>query len=387
MAMGQDDTGDPWSVTEKDLRQQMRSLRSSGESAVVATVAAVEGSAYRRPGAKMLVSTGGENFGAVTAGCLEDPIVEFATEVLDAESPRLKEFDLMDDDGTWGLGLGCNGVIDLFLEPLDASWDRPLTELADRRPVTVLTVVESDHGTMPVGSRVVFDDAGTPHDATGRESIPDRVLDGLDTAIEQVHGTSETRTESAEVDGGRVTVMVDGLEPVSDLLLVGSQNDLHPLVRLAAEAGFHVTIHSPRGAVDESTFPKADVVTTGHPSSLPDSVMADERTYAVVMTHNLVDDRLALETLLRETDVPYVGLMGPCERFEEIRDELDRNGAPLTQSEFDRVSTPVGLDLGGGEPVEIGLSIVSEVLAVSNGRDGGRLRDRNGPIHTRVSDE
>jgi xanthine dehydrogenase accessory factor len=139
--------------------------------------------------------------------------------------------------------------------------------------------------------------------------------------------------------------------------------------------------------VDESTFPEADAVTTGHPSSLPDSVRADERTYAVVMTHNLVDDRLALETLLRETDVPYVGLMGPCERFEEIRNELDRNGAPLTQSEFDRVSTPVGLDLGAGEPVEIGLSIVSEVLAVSNGRGGGRLRDRNGPIHTRVTDE
>jgi xanthine dehydrogenase accessory factor len=385
--MEQDGTGDPWSVTEKDLREQMRSSRLSGEPAAVATIAAVEGTAYRRPGAKMLVSTGEDNFGAVTAGCLEDPVVEFATEVLDRGTPRLETFDLTDDDGTWGLGLGCNGVIDLFLEPLDASWDRPLTELAARRPVTVLTVVESDHGPLPVGSRVVLGDDGTSRGVAARKSVPDGVTDALDTAVQQIHGTSQTQTARAVVDGTPVTVMVDGLEPVTDLLLVGSQNDLRPLVRLAAQVGFRVTVHSPRGAVDESTFPEADTVTTGHPSSIPDSVEADERTYAVVMTHNLVDDRFALETLLEETDVPYVGLMGPCDRFGEIRDELDRNGTSLTKSELDRVSTPVGLDLGGGEPAEVALSVVSEVLAVSNGRGGGRLQDRNGPIHTRLIDE
>jgi len=127
-------------------------------------------------------------------------------------------------------------------------------------------------------------------------------------------------------------------------------------------------------------------VTTGHPSTLAESVAVDEHTYAVVMSHNLVDDRIALETLLTETDVPYVGLMGPRERFDDLRESMVEDGVTLSESGLDRLSTPVGLDLGGGEPLEVALSIVSEVLAVSNERTGGRLRDREGPIHSRVMD-
>ena len=102
------------------------------------------------------------------------------------------------------------------------------------------------------------------------------------------------------------------------------------------------------------------------------------------MSHNLLDDTLALESVLTDTSVPYVGLMGPRERFDEIRETLAEDGTELTREQIARVSTPVGLDLGGGTPMQIALSIVSEVLAVSNGRSSGRLRDREGPIHERA---
>jgi xanthine dehydrogenase accessory factor len=377
---------DPWSMTEKDLREQLRTLRRNGTDAAVVTVADVEGSAYRRPGAKMLVPAGGDTVGAVTAGCLEDPVAELATTVIEERTPRLEVFDLMDsDDDSWGLGLGCNGIIDVFVEPLDASLDRALTTLADGDPATVVTVVEST-GDPPVGSRIAIGAGGTRHELPDRDRIPAHVLDHVADTIDELHGTGETRTIEVDADGASVTVLVDSLQPLSELLLFGSQNDLPPLARLAADVGFRVTVHSPRGAVDESTFPHADAVTTGHPSTLAESVAVDEHTYAVVMSHNLVDDRIALETLLTETDVPYVGLMGPRERFDDLRESMVEDGVTLSESGLDRLSTPVGLDLGGGEPLEVALSIVSEVLAVSNERTGGRLRDREGPIHSRVMD-
>ncbi|ELZ19965.1 xdhC family protein [Halosimplex carlsbadense 2-9-1] len=385
--MTEDAAGDPWRVTEKDFRAQVRTSRRTGRAAAVVTVATVEGSAYRRPGAKMLVPADGGTVGAVTAGCLEDPVVDLAREVIEAGRPRLETFDLMDSgDDSWGLGLGCNGVIDLLVEPLDASLDHPLATLADGEPSTVLTVVDSADD-RHVGNRLVVDPDGTRREVSDREPVPGAVRDAVAGTVDRLHGTGEARTVAVETDGGSTTVLVDSLQPLAELLIFGSQNDLPPLAGLAADVGFRVSVHSPRGAVDEGTFPSADAVTTGHPSTVADSVRADEHTYAVVMSHNLVDDRIAVETLLTETGVPYVGLMGPRARFEELRESMAEGGEPLPQSALDRLSTPVGLDLGGGEPMEIALSVVSEVLAVSNGREGGRLRDHDGPIHPRMSDE
>jgi len=384
--MGEDAAEDPWSVTEKDLRERLRRLRETGTEAAVVTVAAVDGSAYRRPGAKMLVPADADSIGAVTAGCLEGPVVDIATEVMDEGAPRLEVFDLLDSgDDSWGLGLGCNGVIDVFVEPLDASLDRALATLADGEPVTLVTVVEST-GDPPVGSRTAIGLDGTRRDVADRDPVPAEVLDSVAETTEAVHGTGGTRTVEVAVEGDSATLLVDSLQPLSELLLFGSQNDLPPLARVADDVGFRVTVHSPRGAVDDATVPHADTVRTGHPSTVAESVRVDDHTYAVVMSHNLVDDRIAVETLLTETDVPYVGLMGPRSRFEELRDSMAEDGVTLSPSALDRLSTPVGLDLGGGEPLEIALSVVSEVLAVSNGRAGGRLRDRDGPIHPRVTD-
>lgn len=362
---------DPWSATKKDVRE---ALRESGAEATVATVAAVEGSAYRRPGAKMLVTPAGVTTGAVTAGCLEDPIVDICGSVRRTGRSRTERFDLTESDETWGLGLGCNGVIDLLVEPRDDSWTPVLSALRDEDPITVVTVVESATETA-VGNRVVISGEQTLA-VPDREPIPSSCTRRAEETIEQVTGTGRTSTVSVD----DTTLLVDGLTPIPELLLFGSQSDLGPLVTLGSQAGFRVSVHSPRGGVDESTIPHADDVRTDHPSTVAPGT-ADEHTYAVVMSHNLVDDRLAVETLLRETDVPYVGVMGPRDRFDRLHDGLVRDGVALTPAELERVAAPVGLDLGGSTPTDIALSIISEVVAVHNGREGGRLREQTGPIH------
>lgn len=371
----------PWSATAPEVHDALVTYRDADEPAVVASVVAVDGSAYRRPGARMLL-TDESSLGTITAGCLEGTMAELAAEVTAAGEPRVETFDLMDDD-SWGLGLGCNGIIDVLLEPLDKSWDPALAELQSRRPVAILTAIESSDPAVAVGDRTTLILDGS-RASPRRTALPERTVDALTKQAVEMARTGRTGTEIVETDGGTIHLVVDGIEPPPELLLFGSQNDIHPVASQGRSAGFRVTVASARGArSDLSDFPAAHGVKVVRPPDLPDLVETSERTYVVLMSHNLVDDRLALEALLSETDLPYVGLMGPRDRFEELREASEYR---FSSVDLDRIATPVGLDLGGGSPSQIGLSIVAEVLAVHNEREGGRLRDREGPIHERIDE-
>ncbi|USZ78346.1 XdhC family protein (plasmid) [Halorussus vallis] len=349
----------------------------------------------------MAIPVDGESLGAVTAGCLEGPVADIGREVVESDAPTVETFDLTDDgDDAWGLGLGCNGVIDVLVEPLDGSLRAPLDHLDDVRPVAVLTAV-CETESVPVGARATLtvDDEEDENDAAGgdrawsppagtgaadaRPALPADVVASLRERALEFAAAGKSQTVRVETEDGDLSVFVDGLEPVAELLLFGNQNDVHPVARLGREAGFRVTVASARGGrADADAFPHADRVVATHPTDIDEVLEDPERTYAVLMSHNFLDDRLALQTLL-ETDVPYVGLMGPRKRFEQLRDDLNDDGVALSEADLARIATPVGLDLGGGEPGQIALSVVAEAVAVSNGRDGGRLADRKGPIHPR----
>ncbi len=168
------------------------------------------------------------------------------------------------------------------------------------------------------------------------------------------------------------------------MVIVGGGHDVSPVVDLALNVDFRVTVATFRGADRaKERFPDADRVLSTSPRSLTDDVPFDANTYVVVMSHNFIDDRLALAELLA-TDVPYIGLMGPKERFEEMLDAFEEEGEALDN--LDRVYTPVGLDLGGGAPYQVAHSIVAEALAVRNGREGSHLRAGDGSVHNRSSD-
>jgi xanthine dehydrogenase accessory factor len=377
------DRDDPWSVTDRGIHDELRSLRQAGETAAVATVVGVEGSAYRRPGAKLVAPAGEDALGAITAGCLEGPVAKLAADARTDGTVTVETFDLMDDEA-WGLGLGCNGVIDVLVEPLDDSIDPLLDALEARESATLLTVVDSEDDDVPVGARTVVTDDGAS-DPTDRAAIPAEAVDELRDAAVNARESGSNGTFTVERAAGDIEVFVDGVEPAPELLLFGAQNDVHAIARLAAEAGFRVTVASPRGArASSEDFPNAHRVVGTHPDELAAAVVDDERTYAVLLSHNLVDDRLGLETLLDDTEVPYIGLMGPRKRFDDLRENAREDGRTFTQADLDRVSTPVGLDLGDGSPMGIALSIVGEAVAVANDADGGRLKDRTGKIHPRT---
>jgi xanthine dehydrogenase accessory factor len=382
-----------WEATRADVFRQLRDCLAENRPAATAVVTDVDGSAYRRPGARLVV-TEESAMGAITAGCLEGPVAESARSATEDGVPTTETYDLTDDDeDAWGMGLGCNGVIDVLVDPVDESLRPALDAMARKEPAvvaTVLSVGDSAETDVAPGDRTtVFADGSTAdvshQSETGREPIPGALLDAVDVALNDgsLPALSSSTTVTVTFEGTAIDVFCDAYEPIPSLLVFGTQGDVRPVSRFARETGFRVQVVTGRGAkADAERFPDADTVRSVRAPDLGEAVDAPEHTYAVVMSHNFLDDRLAVESLL-ETAVPYIGLMGPRKRFEEMREVFADEGRELTAAELDRISTPVGLDLGGDEPTQIGMSIVAEVLAAVNDRPGGRLAAGEGPIHER----
>ncbi|WP_459193638.1 XdhC family protein [Halosimplex sp. J119] len=360
-----------WTAPDREVRAAAREYLDSGEPAVLATVVAVDGRAYRRPGAKMVVAPDAGGVGSVTAGCLTDSLARLAADVLDDGTARLERFDLREDDG-WGLGVGCNGVVDVLLEPLGES-HRPLLASADELSGgrIAAVVVESDDERADVGVRWTDGESDTV------DGLPPEVTAAVPEAVD---GTTTVRVETG---GGSVRLFVERVTPPPRLVVVGSNADVRPVIHLARSAGFRVTVVGFRGGrTTTDRFPRADCVVSTSPRDLCETVDFESSDAVVLMTHNFVDDRLALGEVL-ETTVEYIGVMGPPDRFERLRDALASDGVEIGDGDRERIYAPVGLDLGGDNPYQVAHSIVAEVLAVRNGRDGGHLGSSAGPIHAR----
>jgi xanthine dehydrogenase accessory factor len=405
-------TAGDWSVPRTEVLNAVGEAIDGG-AAVLATVVAVEGSAYRRPGAKMIVADEGDGVGSITAGCLEDEVLALAEQVLADGRPRVERFDLTGDDDVWGLGVGCNGVIDILLEPLTESY-RPVVDAYDRgEDVAVLTVLDGGGTDLARGDRAFAFPTGRDGD---ERDIPDykdgenrdrntksgfrngqngdglafeagewptAVLETLAETTARLLAADTSDSVTVEHDGETVEVFVDSVTAPPELVVFGGGHDVAPVAELAAQVDFRVTVATFRGAVaEESRFPAADRVCSTSPADIRATLSFDTDTYAVVMSHNFVDDRLALAELL-ETPVEYIGLLGPRKRFAEMREAFADEGRTFDDDELERIYTPAGLNLGGGTPFHIAQSIVAEVTAVHHGRDPAHLSERTGPIHTR----
>ena len=370
-------TTNDWSVPETDLFEKIRTALRDGDDAVLATVIDVEGSAYRRPGAKMLIHPDGGGAGSITAGCLEDEVRALASDVLAGDSSRVETWDLTGANDVWGMGVGCNGVITVLLEPLTESY-RPVVESHIRgEDVGVATVVGGD---LPIGQQSIYRFETGFDDGT----LPAWLLDRLTDPIEQLIADGRSNTLTVETETDTVEVFLEGVQVPPEVVVFGSGHDVAPVVELAKLVDFRVTVVTFRGThADPERFPRADDILSTSPREVAELQNWDADTYAVVMTHNFVDDRITVEELL-ETPVPYLGLMGPVKRFDEMREKFAAEDRDLSDAELERIYTPIGLNVGGDTPYQIAYSIVGELLAVAHDRTPKHLRDHRGSIHDRI---
>ena len=364
-----------------DVLEAIESLSAKGERMALATIVAVRGSTYRRPGARLLVPEDGAPIGNISGGCLEGDVVDMARIVMEEGRARLAGWDLTaDDDEVWGLGLGCNGAIEVFIEPADRAAEVAgalRMALEEERPISVVTVLESPIESVGSGARVVV-----KPDGTGEGSLGDAALDLAATAaaMEQLQAqTSEIRTLP-----GEIRAFVEVLEPPLRLLICGAGHDAIPLVKAASILGWSpVVIDDRPGFLTAERYPEAvGFVEVERPEDAAKAAAADERSFVTVMTHNFLRDKEYLRSFLG-SPVAYIGMLGPAARTQRLLMELADEGLVITDADRARIHGPAGLDLGSEGPEEIAGSILSEIVAVRRGRHGGFLKERPGPIHDR----
>jgi xanthine/CO dehydrogenase XdhC/CoxF family maturation factor len=323
-------------------------LAEAGERAAIATVVRISGSAYRRPGAKFLVERDGRTSGGVSGGCLEADVREIALQILPGGQPRLLHYDTgSNEEMVWGLGLGCEGAVDIFVQPVGTEFlggpgarIRELlaggTAFAAADPFAIATVVKG-----PEAGQVTVYEKDLPQDSHVEER-------------------------------GGGSVFVELLTPPPVLLIFGAGDDARPLASLAVQAGFSVTvIDHRRGFLAPERFPAP--VRLVHRRAAEGITGLGSRHFAVVQMHALVHDRDWLQALLSQP-LAYVGLLGPGKRKTDILRQL---GA----AEAGKLFAPVGLDLGADGPEQVAVSILAEMLAVGAGRQPVHLREKRGGIH------
>jgi xanthine/CO dehydrogenase XdhC/CoxF family maturation factor len=348
-----------WHETTAILDRVAR-LAEGGKGAAIATVVRISGSAYRRPGAKLLVEEGGATSGSISGGCLESDVRSMALEVLGGAPARLLHYDTGSNEETvWGLGLGCEGAVDIYLQRADPQHCARVRELigADA-PFAVITDLRA--------ARPAVFARGS---LSGSIGSPD-----LDREVAQRAAPLLERGESRMEEIGPHQAFVDVLRPPPRLVIFGAGDDARPLVTAAALAGFDVTVVDHRPAfLTAERFPPPSRRVLRRASEGVEGLALGRRHFAVVQTHALAHDRDWLRALLSQP-VAYLGLLGPRARKEEVLRQL---GA----GEPEKLFAPVGLDLGADGPEQVAISIVAEMLAVHAGREPSHLRARAGGIH------
>jgi xanthine/CO dehydrogenase XdhC/CoxF family maturation factor len=371
---------------------------ASGERCALATVVSVEGSSYRRPGARMLVCEGGASTGTISAGCLESDVIEHAKRVIAKGAAKLVEYDTAStgEEMAWGLGLGCNGVVRVLVEPLtpDSLYVEALRRSCegkiDAAPVQVATVYQHmpsspSAARIKTGARLFIDEGGK----VGREKLSDEVAAMLEGEVRALSFRGATcGAYISEADGAGVKVFVETLLPPVPLVIFGAGHDALPVVELARGLGWQTEVVDPQARPASRTrLAMADKVTLARPEEVGARVSITLRTLALLMSHNYSHDLELLKVLLA-SPARYIGVMGPRKRTERMLSELAAGDEAFRLGEEDRerLYSPAGLDIGANSPAEIALSIIAEMRAVLDGRRGGMLRERRGSIHGRPSD-
>jgi xanthine/CO dehydrogenase XdhC/CoxF family maturation factor len=320
----------------------------------------------------MLVLPDDTMVGLISGGCLEGDLLEHARRVRATGVPALVKYDHRgQDDIVWGLGLGCAGAVDVWVERVDGTNPGPLRTLAAwseaRVSGAIATALDGPHA----GKRRSLDARGA---LEGPLWLPE-----VDEALRECLAAGGGRRFCIGGDPAQ-PVWVELARAPLRLALFGAGPDAIPLARIGRELGWDVVVsdHRPAYALPER-FPGADVRLAPVAEAVAGAAV-DARTHAIVMTHHYLHDRTLLAALLA-SPAPYIAVLGPKQRTRDLLGEIAEQAGSLGDEERERVFGPAGLDIGADAPQEIALSICAEVQAFAARRSGGALRERKGPIH------
>jgi xanthine/CO dehydrogenase XdhC/CoxF family maturation factor len=346
-------------VTPANLLKSFYEWRRQARPLVLASVFETEGSTYSKAGARMIINSDGDFQGMLSGGCLEGDLAERARAVLESGKAQTVSYDLgVNDEELWGLGVGCDGLMRIFLQPLLAEHAyAPFEAIArayegDDREIAV-TVLESR--SVEPGATLVT--AGDTVEVFGLSD--DDAAELLQEARAALTGRASS-TKTVRLGEAKATVLLAVLEPRIRLLVLGAGLDAEPVTRFAGELGWRITVVDHRPAyIDNGKFEAAEKVLCCAAEDLSEQVDLSTFDATIVMSHHLASDRKYLAQLSR-TEIPYIGLLGPGGRRRRLVAELGNKGMALK----DRLHGPAGVDIGAVGPAAIALSIMTEIYGV-----------------------
>jgi len=358
-----------------DILNAYYHAKKQGKKVALATVVKVDGSSYRRPGARMLITEDGLLTGAISGGCLEGDALKKALSAIHQQENKLVTYDTTDeDDAKFGVQLGCNGIVHILFEPINHLEEnnpiKILELLKGERKNAVIVTLFSLRSKTQLGTKSIFRDGNIQ--ANLPSTLKSEILSDAQTALNQK--VSEFKSygyENELIDG-----FIEFIKPPISLVIAGAGNDAQPLTAIAHLMGWQVTIADGRPThATLQRFPDAKVL-VAKPAQLLHQLNIDGQTAIVLMTHNYNYDTELLGLLLK-ADVPYIGTLGPKKKLLRMLDELEMNN----EANRSRIHGPVGLDIGAETAEEIAISIVAEIKSTLSGATGNSLKEKKQAIH------
>lgn len=349
--------------------------------AAIATVVKVKGSSYRSPGARMLITDDGRWVGSISGGCLEGDALRKARQVMQNRKAMTVTYDTREESNqNLGIGLGCNGVIDVLIEPVEANDNgvvglfRGITK--SDKTYGLATISRSANLT---GEKVLVDEEFNI--LVGMEDAEVNAL--LIAELRSAFSRRVSQSNKLTYHDEEMEVFTEIIQPTISLMIFGGGFDARPVSQLAKTLGWEITVTDECVAhIAPVFFPAADKLSLCDRSFIDKDFNITSHTACVLMSHNYEYDRDVLKKVIL-TPTPYIGILGPKKRFDKMLMDFKVAGLELSGSDFDRIHSPIGLDIGAETPDEIAISIVAEIQGKLSRRSGGFLKYRQGPIHAR----
>lgn len=372
----------------KTILEAYSKVNFKERKAALATVVQVKGSSYRSPGARMLMLDNGRWVGSISGGCLEGDALRKARQVILSGQSRTVTYDTSnDDDNQLGIGLGCNGIIDILIEPINPESElNPITQLDEFLAYENIgahaIIFESSAESIPVGTKVSLNDKNV------FVSINKSLKDLLETDLYDVISNQKPIIKNYTIDNQKIKVFLELIQPRIDLLIFGGGFDAKPVTELAHVLGWNVRVTDECVAhLVPINFPAANELQSCKREFVDQEISITPFTAVVLMSHNLKYDEEVMRQIVG-SHAPYIGILGPKKRADKIFNTLkEKYKIDISAEQMDRVHAPIGLDIGAETPDEIAMSIISEIQAKFSNRSGGFIKYRTGPIHHRDGKE
>lgn len=366
----------------KTIVAESKKIDFTVRKAALATVVKVRGSSYRSPGARMLITDDGKWIGSISGGCLEGDALRKARQVMSDGKPMTVTYDTREESNqNLGIGLGCNGVIDVLIEPIDVSFENNPIALFEKFIHTkeALALATIFSGSTNAGEKIILHENGASQDLFSNVELSGQVHQELI----QLFGSKKSFAKTFIYAGEEIEIFLELIQPTVSLIIFGGGFDARPVSQLAKSLGWDVQVTDECVAhIAPVFFPAADKLSLCHRDFIDRDFNVTPFTACVVMSHNYEYDRDVLKKLLK-TETPYIGILGPRKRFDKMLVEFDSQGIKLRSEDIHRIHSPIGLDIGAETPDEIAISIIGEIQGKFVNRSGGFLKYRNAPIHHR----